>query len=52
MLGARHGGVSVAASALRDAALIRYSRGDIQVLDRERLEAAAYACRRYSPGAS
>jgi len=44
MLGVRRGGVSVAASALRDAGLIRYSRGAIQVLDRPGLEAAACEC--------
>jgi CRP-like cAMP-binding protein len=44
MLGVRRSGVSVAASALRDAGLIRYSRGAIRVLDRAGLEAAACEC--------
>jgi CRP-like cAMP-binding protein len=44
MLGVRRVGVTVAAGALRDAGLIRYSRGAIRVLDRAGLEAAACEC--------
>lgn len=44
MLGVRRSSVSVAASALRDAGLIRYSRGAIRVLDRDGLEHAACEC--------
>lgn len=44
MLGVRRGGVSLAASALRSAGLIRYSRGAIRVVDREGLEGAACEC--------
>jgi len=44
MLGVRRGGVSVAAAALRDAGLIRYSRGAIRVVDRAGLEKAACEC--------
>jgi CRP-like cAMP-binding protein len=44
MLGVRRSGVTVAAGALRDAGLIRYSRGAVLVLDRAGLEAAACEC--------
>jgi CRP-like cAMP-binding protein len=44
MLGAHRSGVTVAAGALRDAGLIRYSRGTVRVLDRAGLEAAACEC--------
>ena len=44
MLGVRRGGVSLAAAALRDAGLIRYSRGAIRVVDRAGLERSACEC--------
>ena len=44
MLGAHRSGVTVAAGALRDTGLIRYSRGIVRVLDRAGLEAAACEC--------
>lgn len=44
MLGVRRGGVTVAAGKLQSAGLIRYSRGQIEVLDRPLLEKMACEC--------
>jgi len=44
MLGVRRSGVTVAAGALQRQALIRYSRGTMRILDRQRLRAASCSC--------
>ncbi len=44
MLGVQRAAVGVAASRLRDEGLIRYSRGQVQILDREGLEHRACEC--------
>jgi len=44
MLGARRSGITISAVALKNANLIRYTRGIITVLDRQRLEAASCDC--------
>ena len=48
MLGVRREGVTEAAEDLRRKGLIDYSRGNIRILDRTRLEAAACTCYRIS----
>jgi Mn-dependent DtxR family transcriptional regulator len=44
MLGTRRAGVSVAASSLREAGLIDYSRGEVIMLNRKGLEDASCEC--------
>lgn len=44
MLGTRRAGVTVAALALQQAGMIRYTRGRITVIDRDKLKSAACEC--------
>lgn len=44
MLGMRRVGITSAASALQRSGLIEYHRGELKVLDRSGLEAAACSC--------
>ncbi len=44
MLGVSRPGVSIAAGALQEAGLIRYSRGHVEIRDRQGLEAASCEC--------
>lgn len=44
MLGVRRSGISVAAAALQKSKAIRYSRGAVEIIDRERLEVASCEC--------
>jgi CRP-like cAMP-binding protein len=46
MLGVRRAGVAVTMHAFQDAGMVRFSRGDVQILDRARLEAASCDCYR------
>jgi CRP-like cAMP-binding protein len=44
MLGTRRSSVTVAAGMLQKAGLIAHSRGDVQIVDRKKLEEAACEC--------
>lgn len=46
MLGARRAGVSIAASALQKAGIIKYRRGTVTILDQKMLEDASCECHR------
>ncbi len=55
LLGVQRSAVTIAAGQLHRAGIIRYARGELHILDRARLEAAACACyaagrRRAAPG--
>jgi CRP-like cAMP-binding protein len=44
MLGTRRSSVTVAAGTLQKAGLITYTRGDVRIIDRQKLEEAACEC--------
>lgn len=44
LLGVQRSAVTIAAGQLHRAGILRYARGELRILDRERLEAAACAC--------
>lgn len=44
VLDVRRSGITLAATALRNRGLLRYARGNIEILDRERLESMACPC--------
>jgi predicted transcriptional regulator len=44
MLGTRRSSVTVATGMLRKAGLIAHSRGDVEIVDRRKLEEAACEC--------
>jgi Crp-like helix-turn-helix domain len=44
MLGTRRSSVTVAAGMLQKAGLISHSRGDVRIIDRQKLEQAACDC--------
>jgi len=44
MLGTRRSSVTVAAGMLEKAGLIAHSRGDVEIIDRKKLEEAACEC--------
>jgi CRP-like cAMP-binding protein len=51
MLGARRSTVTLVAGTLQRGGLIEYSRGDVKILDRDKLESAACECYRITQDA-